>query len=525
MERAKRLSILVVLAGCLLAYGVAADDFISPSFIVRDPVMSVEGGRSTSTNFQLLTSTGQTVIGEAIGTLFQSRLGFLYFSTSTIRQAAFRFYANADAVQPTTALAGENTAITSIATNTVVRLRLGVRSQGEPFPKNSTFKLQFAELGAAVNCAAVPSGSFADVGNAGSAAIWRGYDNGSVADGTTIGAALLSTAATGSLETYEESNSSAASPAVIGVGLNADAEWDWVLQNNGAAASATYCFRQVFGSGATFNNYDVYPSISTPGATPPPAPGGGGGGGGGGFTSPTQVIFRGRAYPDSRVTILRDAVVGAEVPASPDASFDITLGNLSAGTYVFGVWSEDVRGARSITQTFTIDVTAGATVVVSGIFLPPTISIDRTVLPRGEPLTILGSSVPNADVNVFVNSEHELVKATAAGGDGLWRYVLDTLEVEEGNHETKARAKANEDISTFSRTLTFRVGDGPPPPTFLKGDLNKDGRVNLVDFSIGAYWYRRPLSGSIIPIEVERLNGDGVIDLVDFSIMAYYWTG
>ena len=26
-------------------------------------------------------------------------------------------------------------------------------------------------------------------------------------------------------------------------------------------------------------------------------------------------------------------------------------------------------------------------------------------------------------------------------------------------------------------------------------------------------------------IEKEYLNGDGVIDLIDFSIMAYYWTG
>jgi hypothetical protein len=60
---------------------------------------------------------------------------------------------------------------------------------------------------------------------------------------------------------------------------------------------------------------------------------------------------------------------------------------------------------------------------------------------------------------------------------------------------------------------------------FLKGDLNKDGRVNLLDFSIGAFWYKTTLSTSFKEVERERLNGDGKMDLLDFSIMAFYWTG
>jgi hypothetical protein len=46
-----------------------------------------------------------------------------------------------------------------------------------------------------------------------------------------------------------------------------------------------------------------------------------------------------------------------------------------------------------------------------------------------------------------------------------------------------------------------------------------------VDFSIAAYWYKRTLSADFKKIEKERLNGDGKIDLTDFSIMAYYWSG
>ena len=65
----------------------------------------------------------------------------------------------------------------------------------------------------------------------------------------------------------------------------------------------------------------------------------------------------------------------------------------------------------------------------------------------------------------------------------------------------------------------------PQDNTYGKCDLNEDGRCNLVDFSIAAFWYKRKLSPEFIVREKRHLNGDGKVDLVDFSIMAYYWTG
>lgn len=57
----------------------------------------------------------------------------------------------------------------------------------------------------------------------------------------------------------------------------------------------------------------------------------------------------------------------------------------------------------------------------------------------------------------------------------------------------------------------------------FKYDLNCDGRVNLVDFSILAYWWKRPLTA--VAKQRVDFNGDGKVDLVDFSILAYHWTG
>ena len=59
------------------------------------------------------------------------------------------------------------------------------------------------------------------------------------------------------------------------------------------------------------------------------------------------------------------------------------------------------------------------------------------------------------------------------------------------------------------------------PVSSLVGDANGDGHVDLIDFSIAAYWYDR---SEAPPAHVD-LNQDGKVDLIDFSILAFHWTG
>lgn len=71
---------LVALAMSLtLPKGLLAVDYQSNSFILRDPVISIEGGRSTSASFEAFTSAGQTDIGQSTSAAFTHRAGFLYF--------------------------------------------------------------------------------------------------------------------------------------------------------------------------------------------------------------------------------------------------------------------------------------------------------------------------------------------------------------------------------------------------------------------------------------------------------------
>lgn len=278
--------------------------------------------------------------------------------------------------------------------------------------------------------------------------------------------------------------------------------------------------------------------VSSVPAAPPPQPVVSqppGGGGGGGFVALplAQVIFTGKAYPKRTVTLLKDAQIVAKTVAASDADFEISLTSLSSGNYIFSVYSEDKEGNRSSLLTFPVFVTSGVTMRVSGIFIAPTIGVDKKEVRRGEDIAIFGQTAPKSEITIMVSSEDEFFQKVKSDKSGVYLYNFDTSVLSIGEHATKSKAALKNSISSFSKAVTFIVGTrtvpvGKKPSQVkkpLKGDLNHDGRVNLVDFSIGAFWYKRTLNEAFKQVETNDLNGDGKVDLVDFSIMAFYWTG
>ena len=80
---------LLLLAASLGLMSASAMDLTSTSFIIRDPIIGTGGGYGTSTNFQLI-SAGNTILsGAASSTSFQTRYGFLYYSSPTTASITF----------------------------------------------------------------------------------------------------------------------------------------------------------------------------------------------------------------------------------------------------------------------------------------------------------------------------------------------------------------------------------------------------------------------------------------------------
>jgi hypothetical protein len=225
-----------------------------------------------------------------------------------------------------------------------------------------------------------------------------------------------------------------------------------------------------------------------------------GGGGGGGFIPQYgKIIISGYAQPKSEVTLMSDGTIRSTTIAGDDAKFSFTLDNLSPGNYLFTLYSEDKNGRRSSLYSFPVKLEAGQTITAGNILLSPTIDVDKLEVKRGDFISIFGYSQPEANILINVSSEEELFFRTTSTKDGFYLYQLGTDILEKGEHFTKSKSiLANQLVSNYSRVVSFKVSDRTVSKEVKKvcgkADLNCDGRVNLIDFSIAAYWYKRKLS-------------------------------
>ena len=268
-------------------------------------------------------------------------------------------------------------------------------------------------------------------------------------------------------------------------------------------------------------------STTTP-STTPPTTSGGGGGGGGSFAgnipvrAQTRVSLQGKAYPGSTVNILKDGQVIGQAQADLNADFSYDMSSVTPGPTTFGFWSTDSKGVRSITFTTTFQVTQNAVTTVSNVFLPPTLSLAEKKVNLGDIINSLGMTAPGAKVSLFVDKEPEARAVSTSTSDGSWSSALPTGDLaNEAFHAVKAMFEqfgaGAQAKSGYSQAVSFYVGarDVKLPGT---ADLNNDGKVNLVDFSILLYHWGTDHA-------IADLNTDTRVNLTDFSILLFNWTG
>lgn len=259
---------------------------------------------------------------------------------------------------------------------------------------------------------------------------------------------------------------------------------------------------------------------------------GGGGGGGGGGPRPsggsqvelgeTQINIVGRGYPNSRINIILDTENVGTVRTNNSGEFEFLTG-ASPGTATLGVWAEDRQGTRSATFNTTFDVTQAAITNINNVLIPPTMTLSSQEVDPGDVVTVRGQAVPNATIEVHVEPSGQVYETTSeANGD--WQLEIDTQEISIAEHTVRAKSVTGAGglttESSFSRSVQLFVGvDGQPT---INADLNRDGRVDLIDFSILIFWWGTDGGDSDPPADI---NQDGVVNLADFSILLFNWTG
>jgi hypothetical protein len=196
----------------------------------------------------------------------------------------------------------------------------------------------------------------------------------------------------------------------------------------------------------------------------------------------------------------------------------------SPGTATLGIWAVDSAGTRSITFNNTFDVTQGAVTNLNDIILPPTIKLSSTNVSSGATITISGQAVPNSTISIYSDRNTTTPVATAqAGSNGTWSTQY-TNRLSNAEHTLRARSVSGTPPltiqSSFSNTVQLFVGVNGTAST--PSDLNRDGSVNLIDFSILIFWWNTAGGDSDPPADI---NANGRVSLEDFSILLFNWSG
>lgn len=221
-----------------------------------------------------------------------------------------------------------------------------------------------------------------------------------------------------------------------------------------------------------------------------------------GYASPGAVVF----------FLEGGGVIGTQV-ANGSSFFDKTF-TMDEGLHAISIYASDVASRLTLTITFNVNVTSGITTLVSGIILPPTISITGSTVKRPAELTGQGMAKNYASVQVFISGSGDSLSTNIpTSANGSWSTNVNP-KLHLGNKSTYSIAlDGGGGVSEFSHTRLYEV--------LLSADLNVDNLVSLTDFSILMFNY----GTSSPPNVIADINDNGPVDLVDFSVMMFYWTG
>jgi cysteine-rich repeat protein len=258
--------------------------------------------------------------------------------------------------------------------------------------------------------------------------------------------------------------------------------------------------------------------------------GGGGSSGGGSGSSggsdddlgDTAISVTGRGYPGQTVHVLLDAKEVGTVRADSAGRFDFAT-DASPGTVSMGFWSLDLNKNRSITYNTTFDVTQGAITNINGLLIPPTLVVNDNTINPGDTITFSGQTIPSVKVEVHIDNSATILNTTS-GANGAWSIPYNTTGLSAAAHTARARFILGSGTlnteSSFSSTIQLAVGVNGNVVT--PSDLNRDGNINLTDFSILIFWWQTSGGNSDPKADI---NGNGNVGLEDFSILLFNWTG
>lgn len=251
------------------APSVFADVSTSTHFQTRNTVTNDFGGSGASASYSSVVSGDEVGTGEASSANFTLQAGTMYFDTYAPQSQNWRWYQ--DVTNETPALPvggiGENVAPAGVTNGTTIKLRITIANTSALTEQNQKFFMQFATSSgfeSAMNvvekdsCSAQSQWCYADGGGTDSALITQKVlsDADSCAGGVGLGCGTHNESGTG-VSTFSPPK-------------NASTEYEFTVQESGAALDTVYFFRAVdaaSGIAVPLKAGAMYPSVSTEGGS------------------------------------------------------------------------------------------------------------------------------------------------------------------------------------------------------------------------------------------------------------------
>ncbi len=298
-----------------------------------------------------------------------------------------------------------------------------------------------------------------------------------------------------------------------------------VLGGHANATSYTYYVKCRGVQGAISEDYPISFSLAATPISNTSVTQGGGSSGSGDFVGGSQTLYQstvtlsGFTAPASTLIVLKDGKQALSTQAGSGGVFQAVVPSLERGTYTFSVYSLDSKGRKSATYSSVLAIAQATNNIISGIVLPPTVGLENDSIAIGEKANILGFAAPGAMIDIlFAQQGSTNIKQYSASSTqtGAWNITTDSLS--GGNYSIRGRTSIPAAQSDYGTPIFLGVGQSALPNLSNKADINKDGKVNLVDFSIMlSFWNTANESADI--------NSDGIVNLADFSILLFNWTG
>lgn len=229
--------------------------------------------------------------------------------------------------------------------------------------------------------------------------------------------------------------------------------------------------------------------------------------------------FYGYTSPNAFVTILLNGSVAGTTVADVNGNFYKLIAGLQGATlYNISVYAQD-QSLRD-TQSLTFQATSlnDMNLIFSNVTIPTTFDIAPRTFFQGDFLNLQGSAHPYSQVTLFIEGSNDHSFVVQTDEDGKWTYKMDTriYKLNVGPHIAYAKEVVQGGYtSIFTQEEAFEV------KSCRIADLNCDKHVDLTDFSILMYYWKKPNPAN----HRADVNADSKVDLVDFSLMMFYWTG